>query len=210
MMPVRIRQKPFRCLCRTSKILRLWTYVQHIQRNTHRTFLTVCLVVISSASASPCDWLLHLYSLGFPHCHLSNSIRNHSGYGLVQWEKAFHSNAFSHWSWPHREWSPGMTVPVPWSNLERQRRNWPPPIHKQNTTMCEQRVSLQWCHKGPDGFSNHQTYDCLLNRLFRRRSKKTSKSCVTGLCAGNSPGPVNSPHKGPVTRKMFPFDDVIM
>ena len=33
---------------------------------------------------------------------------------------------------------------------------------------------------------------------------------VTGLCVGNSPGPVNSPHKGPVTRKMFPFDDVIM
>ena len=25
----------------------------------------------------------------------------------------------------------------------------------------------------------------------------------------NSPGPVNSPHKGPVTRKMFPFDDAI-
>ena len=23
-------------------------------------------------------------------------------------------------------------------------------------------------------------------------------------------GPVNYPHKGPVTRKMFPFDDVIM
>ena len=40
--------------------------------------------------------------------------------------------------------------------------------------------------------------------------KKTSKLRVTGLCAGNSPGPVNSPHKGPVTRKMFPFDDVIM
>ena len=27
---------------------------------------------------------------------------------------------------------------------------------------------------------------------------------------GNSPGPVNSPRKWPVTRKMFPFDDVIM
>ena len=27
---------------------------------------------------------------------------------------------------------------------------------------------------------------------------------------GNSPEPVNSPHKGPVTLKMFPFDDVIM
>ena len=28
----------------------------------------------------------------------------------------------------------------------------------------------------------------LLTRLFRRRSKKTSKLRVTGLCAGNSPG----------------------
>ena len=28
----------------------------------------------------------------------------------------------------------------------------------------------------------------LFNRLFRRRSKKTSKLRVTGLCAGNSPG----------------------
>ena len=46
--------------------------------------------------------------------------------------------------------------------------------------------------------------------LFRHRSKKTSKLCVTGLCEGNSPWPVNSPHKGPVTRKMFPFHDVIM
>ena len=44
----------------------------------------------------------------------------------------------------------------------------------------------------------------------RCRPKKTSKLRVTGLCAGNSPGPVNSPHKGPVTRKKFPFDDAIM
>ena len=50
----------------------------------------------------------------------------------------------------------------------------------------------------------------LLNRWFRRRSKKRSKLRVTDLCVGNSPGPVNSPHKWPVTRKMFPFDDVIM
>ena len=70
--------------------------------------------------------------------------------------------------------------------------------------------SLRWRHNYHDGVSNHQPHGCLLNRLFRRRSKKTSKIRVTGLCAGNSPGPVNSPHKGPVTRKMFPFDDVIM
>ena len=69
---------------------------------------------------------------------------------------------------------------------------------------------LRWRHNDHAGVSNHQPHGCLLNRLFRRRSKKTSKLRVTGLCVGNSPGPVNSPHKGPVTRKMFPFDDVIM
>ena len=70
--------------------------------------------------------------------------------------------------------------------------------------------TLRWRHNDQDGVSNHQPRGYLLNRLFRRRSNKTSKLRVTGLCVGNSPGPVNSPHKGPVTRKMFPFDDVIM
>ena len=41
-------------------------------------------------------------------------------------------------------------------------------------------------HFGRDWVSNHQPHDCLLNRSFRRRSKKTSKLRVTGLCAGNS------------------------
>ena len=31
------------------------------------------------------------------------------------------------------------------------------------------------------------TSSCLFNRVFRRRSKKTSKLRVTGLCEGNSP-----------------------
>ena len=38
-----------------------------------------------------------------------------------------------------------------------------------------------------DFVSNHRRFDCLLNRLFRRRSKKTSKLRVIGLCEGNSP-----------------------
>ena len=70
--------------------------------------------------------------------------------------------------------------------------------------------SLRWRHNERDIVSNHQPHGCLLNGLLRRRSKKTSKLRVTGLCVGNSPGPVNSPHKGSVTRKMFPFGDVIM
>ena len=74
----------------------------------------------------------------------------------------------------------------------------------------EQRIPLHWRHNDHYGVSDHQPHGCLLNLLFEHRSKKTSKLCVTGLCAGNSPGPVNSPHKGPVTRKMFPFGNVIM
>ena len=48
-------------------------------------------------------------------------------------------------------------------------------------------TTLQWRHNGRDGVSNHQPHDCLLNRIFRRSSKKTSKLRDTGLCAGNSP-----------------------
>ena len=47
---------------------------------------------------------------------------------------------------------------------------------------------LHWRHNGHDGISNHQLFDCLLNRLFGCRSKKTSKLRVTGFCVGNSPG----------------------
>ena len=47
--------------------------------------------------------------------------------------------------------------------------------------------SLHWRHNGHDSVSNHQPYCCLLNCLFRRRSKIISKLRVTGLCAGNSP-----------------------
>ena len=47
--------------------------------------------------------------------------------------------------------------------------------------------SLEWRHNGWHGVSNHQPHDCLLNRWFRRRSKKALKLRFTGLCAGNSP-----------------------
>ena len=51
-----------------------------------------------------------------------------------------------------------------------------------------QWYTLQWRHNGRDGVSNPQPNNCLINRLFRFRSKKTSKLRVAGLCAGNYPG----------------------
>ena len=47
--------------------------------------------------------------------------------------------------------------------------------------------ALRWRHNERDCVSNHQPHYCLLKRLFGRRSKKTSKLRVTGLCEGNSP-----------------------
>ena len=81
------------------------------------------------------------------------------------------------------------------------------------TTTCillHDNESLQWRYNEHDGVSNHQPHDCLLKRLFRRRSKETSKPCVTGLCVGNSPVTCEFPTQGPAMRQMFPFDNVIM
>ena len=71
--------------------------------------------------------------------------------------------------------------------------------------------TLEWRHNGRDNVSNHQPDDCLFNRLFRRRSKKTSKLRVTGLCVKNSPGTGEFPAQmSSNSEKMFPFDDVII
>ena len=58
------------------------------------------------------------------------------------------------------------------------------PLKKRHSLLHP--LSLQWRHNEHDGVSNHQPHDCLLNRLFRHRSKRTSKPSVTCLCAGNS------------------------
>ena len=73
-------------------------------------------------------------------------------------------------------------------------------------------MSLQWRQNGHDSVSNHQPHGCLLNRLFRRRSKKTSKLRVTGLCAGNSPGTSEFPAQmaSKVNAENISIDDVIM
>ena len=86
-----------------------------------------------------------------------------------------------------------------------------PVCRRQRDSIHQVRLySLQWRHNERDNVSNHQPHDCISNCLFRRRSKKTSKHCVTGLCAGKSPVTSEFPAQGPVTRKMFSFDDVIM
>ena len=78
------------------------------------------------------------------------------------------------------------------------------------TSSITRGLSLQWRHNEPDGISNHQHRDCLLNCLFRRRSKKTSNPRVTGFCEGNSPVTGEFPSQRACDAEMLLFDDVIM
>ena len=75
---------------------------------------------------------------------------------------------------------------------------------------CIHEIQLRWRHNEHGGISKHQPHDRELNCLFRGRSKKISNSASLALVEGIYRWPVNSLHKGPVTREMSPFDDVIM
>ena len=61
---------------------------------------------------------------------------------------------------------------------------------------------IHWRHNGRDGVSNHQS--------IQAQIIKKSKLRVEAFVRGIHRSLVNSPHKGRVTRKIFPFDDVIM
>ena len=80
----------------------------------------------------------------------------------------------------------------------------------RGSSMALHVLSLQWRHIGRHGVSNHQLHHCLLHRLFRWDQRKHQSSASLAFVWGIHRWPVNSPHKWPVTRKMFPFDDVIM
>ena len=76
---------------------------------------------------------------------------------------------------------------------KRTRDRWhrwrcPGRARLRNGSELKTEYTLQWRHNGRDSISNHQPHGCLLNRLFRRRSKKTSKLRVTGLLCGEFTG----------------------
>ena len=74
------------------------------------------------------------------------------------------------------------------------------------------KIKLQWRYNEPDGISDLRS----ASRLFTQRvysgadQRKHQSSASLAFVLGIHRWPVKSPHKGPVTRKMFSFDDVIM
>ena len=69
--------------------------------------------------------------------------------------------------------------------------------------------SIQWCHNKQGGVSNDQRLDYSTVCSGANQRKYQSSATLT-FVSGSHRRPVDSPHKGPVMRKMFPFDDVIM
>ena len=83
-------------------------------------------------------------------------------------------------------------------------------LRKQNICCVIKSMTLRWRHNGDGSVSNHQPPECLLNRFSGADQSKHQSSASLAFVWGIHRGPVNSPHKWPVTRKMFPFDDVFM
>ena len=72
-------------------------------------------------------------------------------------------------------------------------------------------LSLQWLHNECDGISNHQPHDGFYSTVYSRADQRKHQSSASlAFARGIHWWPVNSPHKGPLTRKRFPFDDIIM
>ena len=119
-------------------------------------------------------------NLGYTIFNVSNSVIRHIEYYFcmiaiwehisVHWQQGkLLGNCFIYW------------IPVISSGIQESSRLLHSPL-------LFERATLRWRHNGRDSVSNHQPHHCLLNRLFRRRSKKASKLRATDPCVGNSPG----------------------
>ena len=62
-------------------------------------------------------------------------------------------------------------------------------------------ISLQWRQNGHESVSDHQPRGCLLNRYSGTDQRKHQSSASLAFVRVIHLSPVNSPHKGPVTRK---------
>ena len=70
--------------------------------------------------------------------------------------------------------------------------------------------TLQWRHNERDGVSNHRRLHWFLTVGSGGDRRKHQSSASLAFVRGLHRWPMNSPKKRPVTRKMFPFDDVIV
>ena len=87
--------------------------------------------------------------------------------------------------------------------------NWLRPYTEWSWQNGGATFSLQWRHNERDSVSNHVSIVCstFCSGVDQR---KHQSSASLAFVRGIHRWPVDSPHKGPLTRQMFPFHDVIM
>ena len=102
-------------------------------------------------------------------------------YAPSQWGTMLQYNIISYWLGTSTEWPLEFELQTITDSGAAQLICMEPPLTDINL------LALRWRHNGYDSVSNHQPRECLLRRLIRPTSKKTSKLRITGLCAGNSP-----------------------
>ena len=72
-------------------------------------------------------------------------------------------------------------------------------------------ITLRWRHNERDCVSNHKPHDFFYSAVYSGTDqRKYQSSASLAFVRGIHRGPANSSHKGTVTRKILPFDDVIM
>ena len=117
---------------------------------------------------------------------------HHCGYGLRQWETLLQCHFVSDWPSPYPEWS--------WSSLTLA------------ALLDCGHCCVHYCDVIMGVMASQITsltivYSTVYSDTDQR---KHQSSASLAFVRGIHRGPVNSPHKWPVTRKMFPFDDVNM
>ena len=76
--------------------------------------------------------------------------------------------------------------------------------------VCKIKTSLQWRHHDRDGVSNNLPSIAYSTVYSGTDERSHQSSASLAFVWGIHRWLMNSPHKGQVTPKMFPFDDVIM
>ena len=155
------------------------------------------VVVTTTFNAVNGDEVGIITTLGFQCIKFSGN----SGYGLSQWQTTLQCNVVSHCLIPYLEWSLNF-------NLHALSPCYIVPRFPVKISRNVSWISLQW--RIISTMMSQITSVSIVYLIFcsgadqRKYQSPASLAFVSGIHRW----PVNSPHKGPVTRKMFSFDDV--
>ena len=139
--------------------------------------------------------------------------------------------------WRSLNYGPNFMEMCPWTFRIKTSQQFIYFVAVGTGTWCGTALAIMWCfkHAGPDPvvricvawFIGHPSHhnDVIMGTMASQITsltiihstvysgtdqRKHQSSAWLALVRRTYRWPVNSPHKGPVTRKMFPFDNVIM